>query len=344
MDCQSFDESVLDVLYEEEELGATGRAALAHAARCADCGAKLAKLRRTRELYLPALVTTPPATLEARILAATEQAEGKRAAPAVAARSGEERGKVFRLFARPELAIAATFVLVAGAAALVQSASRSKVAAVSQPAAPMASAASAADEPAEATAATEAPASASALALATPPPMPAPVQAAKGAARKAGNYGDLSENKLDDARGGGGAGPASADFASAKALYDAGRYTEALPKLDALAGTEPTAALYAARCVAKTKGCAAAAPRYDRIAQDRAGTEPGSRASLEIARCFKNAGDVATARSRYVALTTDNYVAREANADLGALDVPRAKARPVARPPAATATAAPVRE
>jgi thioredoxin-like negative regulator of GroEL len=176
----------------------------------------------------------------------------------------------------------------------------------------------------------------------------APAKAAKGGAYASDSDGDKAEGKLDDGRrragGGGGPGGGSDDFRAAKSLYDAGRYAEALPKLDALASSDPAAALYAARCAAKTKGCAAAAPRYDRIAQERAGTAPGSRAALEIARCFKDAGQTANARSRYDALTTDNYVASEANADLAALDAPRA-ARPVARPaaPAATATVAPAR-
>jgi hypothetical protein len=372
MDCQSFDASVLDLLYAEArgdgELDATGRALEAHAAECSDCRAKVAKLRRTRELYLPALMTPPPSTLEARILAAAEKAEAQMPAraPAVAARSEDadadananakarsgSRGNVFRLFARPELAIAATFVLVAGGAAVFLQRSKSEATSLSA-AAPMgavaSSASAAADEPAPTPtiAATEDPASASALALATPPPMPALARAAKSGPRHM-ERGDLdgAEGKADNARGGGGggAGPAGVDFRAAKALYDAGRYAEALPKLDAVAATDPgsPAALYAARCVARTSGCSAAATRYDRIAKDRAGTEPGSRAALEIARCFRDAGQTAAARTRYGALTTDNYVASEANADLAALDVPRAAAKPAARP-AATATAAPAR-
>jgi thioredoxin-like negative regulator of GroEL len=175
------------------------------------------------------------------------------------------------------------------------------------------------------TAASE-PESQASVALATPPPSPSPAWAAAPAAKTR-------------AAGKAALGPSdAASFGAAKSLYDAGRYAEALPQFEAMAASNPEADLYAARCTARLKGCDAAASRYDSLAQKESGTASGSRASLEIARCYKNAGQASAARSRYEGLTTDSYVAKEASADLAALDTPRASARPAKPMPAATAS------
>jgi hypothetical protein len=232
-----------------------------------------------------------------------------------------------RLFARPELAIAAAFLLVLGGVMALRTTMSPR--AESAAMAPAASATSApgalalapppAAEPAGA-AEVAATATASALALATPPLATAAGAHAKGAGRSDSNSDDTT-------------------LAPAMALFKAGRYAEALPKFDALASTNREAALYAARCVARTQGCSAAAPRFDAIARDGSGSDAGSRAALEIARCYKNAGQVAAARPRYEALTTDNYVSREAQTGLADLDAPRAAkpaAQPASPPPQAT--------
>src|SRR6185503_3120514 len=43
-------------------------------------------------------------------------------------------------------------------------------------------------------------------------------------------------------------------LASAKGLYNAGRYAEALPRFEALKAKSPEADLYAARCLQRTRG------------------------------------------------------------------------------------------
>jgi hypothetical protein len=93
-----------------------------------------------------------------------------------------------------------------------------------------------------------------------------------------------------------------------------------LPKLDALKSSVPEAELYAARCIAKTSGCAAAAPRFDSAAASNAGTEVGSRAALEGARCYEATGDLAEARKRLVAVKDEGVLEAEATKELDGLD------------------------
>jgi hypothetical protein len=381
MDCQTFDSSLLDALYDELDTEAS-TAMDEHAAGCASCATRIARLKRTQELIRPALELPSPEGLEARILAAVEKAETARGgvplegAPAAAADViplGDHRhraravaaspepekqpGGVVAFLSRPQFAIAAAFVLVLGATLLFASNRSEKAATTGAVAAASGAGQAPDDSPAPPPAAEPAPAAevtASALALATPPPSPhAPPQAAPRARHDRDLDGEDGVNNKAKPSGGGAAKTPAADpgaasspaFASAKALYDAGKYAEALPKFDALAATDPVADLYAARSIARTRGCTAAAPRFDRIAQANTGTERGSRAALEIARCLKNAGQASAARTRYQALATDNYVAQEANADLAALEAPQAvqaakPAAPVAKPPpAATSTA-----
>jgi thioredoxin-like negative regulator of GroEL len=109
-------------------------------------------------------------------------------------------------------------------------------------------------------------------------------------------------------------------FVSAKSLYDAGRYADALPRFEALSGTNTEADLYAARCIAKTRGCAAAEARYDAAARTNAGTETGSRAQLEGARCYQSTGDVVAARRRYQAAKDEGVLEVEASKALDDLD------------------------
>lgn len=348
MDCQTFDSSLLDALYDELDTGAS-TAMDEHATGCAACASRIARLRKTRDLVSPALELPLPDGLEARILAAAESAMDAKA-PAAArapdAASGDvipladrkKRGGIVALLSRPQLAVAATFVLVLGAAVLLQTAGTVKREAAPAAVAERAPAAEEAREPSAPGA--QATAVASALAYATPPP-PAPVAAPTAAApmaAKAGGGGAAlgrAESKPSERR----RDPA---FDAAKALFDAGRYAEALPRFQALAATTPEAELYVARCIANTSGCGAALAHYDRAASSNAGSESGSRAALEAARCSSRAGQPSAARSRLQRLTNDDYVAGEAQAELAALDAPAPNVPAVkAAKPAATATSRP---
>lgn len=305
MTCAEFEANEMEALHGDLD-AATMAAFEDHAASCATCAARFGRLRTMRRI--PELVLEPvPDSLEARILAAIDAAVPPPARAPVQATGG---AKIFAFLAKPQLAVAAGFILVLGAAMLytMQSAKReapSATAAAQRELAPMSPAATPT-------------AAASAMVVAAGEPMPAPAPAATMAGP--------AEAK-----------PADPAFASAKALYDDGNCRQALPKLEALAKTNPEADLEAARCVERLKGCAAAAPRYDVTAQRNTGSEIGSRATLESARCYRASGNTQLARARYETLTADPYGAAEAKSNLDALDQPRAAA---ARP-AATTTAKP---
>jgi hypothetical protein len=298
MDCDAFRDNEIDALYGE--LDPSVSAAMdQHAAGCAECAARMKRLRATRSL-LPALMEPVPDSLEARILSAAESVKPKtaQAAPPGGA-------KIFRFLSAPVLAAAAGLILVIGAAtlfggaAMMKSASR-PASVVAEPS-PMASAtvAATADQP-----------------QATPPSAPAVAAAGETAAS---------------------ASPSSdPQLASAKAAYASGKFGEACPKFDLLAANDPEADLYAARCVQRKQGCMAAAPRFDATAQRNAGTETGSRAALEAARCYRAMSD-ARAKLRYAALENDPYVGDEAQND----QQPAVASRKAAAPPPPAATAAP---
>jgi hypothetical protein len=333
MDCQTFDASLLDALYGELD-EASSTAMDAHAAGCAACAGRLEKLKRTRVLVRPALEAALPASLEERIVAvATAEMEApksnvvslalrtKRAAEAKESDGTSGGGTVLRFLVKPQLAIAATFLLVLGAAVVFTRSKREASPAAMREASeavPAAARGGAAPPPAATMTTAEAkPTEPSTLALNDD--LSAPAAAAPGPAYAKARARD----------------PA---FAAAKSLYDAGRCAEALSKFEALAAHDPEAALYAARCIAKTKGCDAAAARYDDVASRNAGTELASNAALEAARCYKDEGKLAAARRRYVRLGKDSFVGGQANAELASLDTAW-RAEPKASKPAATATA-----
>ncbi|MDB4937364.1 MAG: very large tegument protein [Labilithrix sp.] len=363
IDCSTFHDCELDALYSDggdaAELDAEGKAAMAeHVASCADCAARLERLRRTRHRILSVAVEPVPQDFESRIMAAVDAGLARRAAssPALVAASpmgAAHRGpepqtggaKILRFMSRPSFAVAATFVLVLGAGAILMTRSRSMKSTARSDEAPAAVAAS----PAPAASAAQSPAEDRddlALATATAPLSP---PAAVAAAPAAGGPPPMMAAKA--------AKPplsSAADdraFTSAKALYAANRCAEALPKFEALKANIPEAELYAARCIAKTRGCTAAAPRFDQAAQANAGTEAGSRAQIEGARCYQSTGDLVAARKRLEAAKDEGVLAAEAEQSLDALDgkpgagtpsggvhaAPRAPARPsapAAAPPA----------
>lgn len=366
MDCQTFDSSLLDALYDELDSDAS-RAMDEHAAECEPCATRFARLTRTRALVSPALEATPADGFEARVLAAAEAAtdstpaagrassnEGDRIVPTrpaedeatpladrAEAASRAERGGIVAFLSRPQFAIAATFVLVLGAVALLQSTHvKGDAAPAAADRAAAAEGAAHEPEPAPVVAASAAPPS-TALAHATAPP--SPVAAAPQAAPASEKKSELEapKAKASSVASRGSADPA---FDAAKALFDANRHAEALPRFEALAPSNPLAELYAARCIEHTRGCGAAIARYDSAARRNAGNENGSRAALEAARCANGSGQASAARARYEALANDSHVAGEAQAELDALEAPHAAAKaskPVVPQATATATAAP---
>lgn len=300
MDCQTFDSSLLDAIYDELD-APTSTAMVAHADGCASCAARIARLKKTRELLHPSFAEAValPEGLEARILAATtsamDDAPATRAPAKVVALS--ERRGVVAAVSKPQLAIAAAFVLVLGASALLAASSTRESAPVAA-SAPGATPASDVDDRA---------AAASAIAMAEPAPPP-PTMAAQ-APHAPAEVDSKSEAKTKTAAPG---------FAQAKSLYDSGQYAAALPRFQALAEDSPEAELFLARCLVQTKGCAAADPHFDSAAR-RSDDESASHMRLEAARCYKNAGQAVAARNKYDSLKADPYVASDASRELAGL-------------------------
>src|SRR5688500_2039225 len=114
MDCEKFDAHIIDELYGELD-EVTHAAMRRHAEGCARCGSALSGLRATREVGVLPLVE-PSDDLEARILEAT----------AFAQRGAPWHRKLWRGVAwagshamRPQLAMAAVFVLCIGASLML---------------------------------------------------------------------------------------------------------------------------------------------------------------------------------------------------------------------------------
>jgi hypothetical protein len=364
MDHDTFQATEVDALFDELDEGASASMS-EHAASCVPCGERLGALRSTRARALSVLSEPVPEDLESRIMAAVDAALAKRAggaggaggeskagaAAASTAGAPEGAAKLAALFSRPAFAVAATFVLVLGGAAVLLQAGARKSAPVASAdfdQVPMASGAVAmTPEPA----ATSTGALAAAVAAAAPPAAMPPSAAASAVAMAESaddpsapaQAGALAPSPPPRAMGGAmakvGSVPAAAEppppdprFASAMSLFEAGRYAEALPRFEALKATTPEADLYAARCVAKTRGCAAAAPRFDAAAASNAGTEAGSRARLEGGQCYQSIGQAQAARSRYQAAQSEGLLASEATRDLAALDGKPAAPAEAAKP------------
>ena len=361
IDHETFRNAEIDALYGELDEEASA-AMTAHAATCADCAARFERLKKTRGLVLAAAVEAVPDDFESRIMAAVDAGlaklssvdsigraagaagvEGAAAGANAAAPPKAEGGaKVLRLLSRPSFAVAATFVLVIGAGALILARSGtslksmaandegpSMAAATAAPGLtpvpmPAASGAGALGEAQTIATATAAPTT-----MAVAPPAAVALQAGSAVAMNDEAIGGLrasapaAKPSPSPRKGAAAKTQSSAEdraFASARSLYDAGRYADALPRFEALSGSDPEADLYAARCIAKTRGCAAAEARYDAAARTNAGTESGSRAQLEGARCYQSTGDVVAARKRYQAAKDEGVLEKEASKALDDLD------------------------
>jgi len=310
MDCEAFDNALVDALYEElDEVRMRGLER--HAEGCASCAEKLAGFRATRDRVPQSiLLETPSENLESRILAAVEIALAKNnPQPMVAQAPATGGARVYAFLARPQFAIAAAFVLVLGASVVfLSNATKSEPATAAAPAEQRAAGKAklgegqASPSPPSVVATPTAAASMAYNDDPAPPPAAAPHQAAKPS-----DLGGATKGGID------------------------GRCAV----VEERAKTAAAAELELARCIAQTQGCKAAAPHFDKAAHRNAGTETGSRATLEAARCYAELGDATNARSRYSALQKDRYVASEANESLSELNRSKKAAPP------ATATARP---
>ncbi|APR87089.1 Fe-S oxidoreductase [Minicystis rosea] len=281
MDCEKFDQHVIDALYDElDEL--TFAALKRHVEGCARCAEAWAGLRATREVGILPL-EEPPADLEDRILGAV----------ALAQNTVPLHKKVLRGLAwagshamRPQLAMAALFFLVIGSSLLLLRARPGtlgpvRVSEVGAPAPEITSEqqqAAAAATAAPVAAAADAPAEAPAKVAAGPAPV-SPVAAAEGKAKH-------EERALEQ---------------------ETGR-TES--------GADARAALAEAIAVRDSSGCAAAVSKLDAVAVRFAGTQAAADAMWAEAGCYKQMGDRARAQQIFLALRSTGYRDR-AQAELG---------------------------
>ena len=108
-------------------------------------------------------------------------------------------------------------------------------------------------------------------------------------------------------------------FDAAVAAFQAGRYGEAQKAFDALAPSDPSADLWAARSVREGQGCRNALVRFDRVARRAVGTPVGWDALLEGALCYRAIGDFRNARTRLTALLNVDSHKDRAQAELDRL-------------------------
>ncbi len=338
MDCEKFEAAMMDELYGELD-EPTSAAMKRHASGCARCSELLSGLSATRRLASIPTVAVP-AGLEERILAAAREADKvvpiQRNRNVALARVVSLAG---RWAMRPQTAMAAVFLVMVGTSVLfiTGKASRSPVSAsvtVTEQGSPATQVAAAASAAATATPTAygapvaldkvpnPAPAALArsdtareetahgAKGFAQPPPSPkddeglamngparaAPAPTAAAAPMTAGGAGDLGGVAAAEKRS------VSSPIAAAIQTYQAGRYDDAIRAFDALAPTDPNAALWGARSVRESKGCKAALRRFDQAAQRGGGSPPGWDALLEGALCYRALGDFGNARARLAPL------------------------------------------
>jgi hypothetical protein len=384
MDCEKFESAMMDELYGElDEL--TSAAAKRHIGGCARCAARIGGLRATRRVATLPLVEAPPG-LEDRILSAARDAQ--RVLP-LRRRLAQAVSLAGSWAMRPQTAMAAVFLVMIGTSvlllrgkALAPASAPVTVTEQGSPTPPAASAPMSAI-PAETSFAAAAPAAkqeaktmgpplASAIGAAelsadepraqafkasrsprdeeAPSPPPSKVAALPPAERAvaAGAVGGApAANYVVP----GGRGGLASGFDAAISQYRANQFEDATRGFDALAATDPTAELWAARSVREGKGCRAAVVRFDRVAQRASGTATGWDALLEGARCFRSMNLLAEARVRLTPLLKVDSHKDKAQAELDSLAQmqaaqgsafgPAAKAAPRARPLAPAATTAP---
>ncbi len=315
MDCERFDRVVLELLYDElDEL--TAAAARRHLEHCARCRGILAGLRATREVGALPLVD-PPDGLELRILDAERQLHGhlpldKRVGRAVSVLAGYAM--------RPQLAMAATLLLVIGAGLFFFRGRPSghdtvsvteRGVAENDPEPVTVLPKGAAQDPGNDAhgALSAAPEARRAEPTATPAPQRPALEATAAA--------PIVEGAKDD-------GATDGVYQSALAAYHAARYKEARQQFESVVARggaqAPEAALYAAQATRSGEGCGAAAPLFDQVSLHYPGTHAGYEATWEAAGCYQTLGDTEKARRSYQALLDETGYAARARSALMALD------------------------
>jgi hypothetical protein len=292
MDCEKFDQHVIDALYDElDEL--THAALRRHVEGCSRCAGIFSGLRATREVgVLP--FEEPSDELEARILDAVAIAQRKTPWPRKLLRGLAWAGSHAM---RPQLAMAALFFLVIGSSLLLL---RPKPGTGD---APVRVTENGVPTPEQA----EAP---STLTLSTPPPLAAAPTAAAPLAIAAPTAAPASaaEALADDL-------PLLAEGHAREVATKEGKAAREKDK-DSSKGeavergdtdgrgdrSEAKLALADARSVRDTSGCASAVGKFDEVGTRFPGTGVAADAMWDAAACHKSMGELDKARQLYLAL------------------------------------------
>ncbi len=291
MDCEKFDEHVMDALYGElPEL--TLAALRRHVESCARCGPAYASLKAAKESAgLP--LEEPSSDLEQRILSAEKAAYGRAPWHRKVVRAAAWAGSHAM---RPQLAMAALFMFVIGSSLLLLRARPGTVAApvsVDQQGAPE-------------------------LARAEKNEKKESIELEGRPAARAPSAGDDRDDRAKDQAL---ESPKASGMADAAPAATAAASTLAAGPSDGPVQAGPGgAALAAARALRDRDGCPAALPSLEAVSRDYAGSEEAKQAADEASRCSrvaaKAAGPSATAKGG-AAGTTSAPAAPTATATVG---------------------------
>jgi TolA-binding protein len=353
MDCEGFDEIVLNLLYEDEPQGQVTDEARRHAEGCPRCAAALASLQQARaQIELPSLPVPPG--LAARILTEVEQRQRQEQA-SWWGRLDRTISLLGSFAMRPQTAMGALLVLMTGLSLVLlraKPAERGTVRitehGIPAPPSPVSAApekkaiempsrkeeerarapgaeAAPAGAPRDNTdphAATQAPAAA---------PLPTPSAEVAAATTAAAEPAGKSDRPAPEPG-------QEATFTAAMEHYKARRYSDAMRAFDIVAngggGNSGVAALYAARSARYSSGCNAALPRFDAIANRQVGSSAASEATWEAALCYREMGQGERARQLFLTLRRvagyRDRVEKELNAmeQRGAMEPAGAAAKP----------------
>lgn len=319
MDCEKFDQHVIDALYGElDEL--THAALKRHVEGCARCAGVLSGLRATREVgVLP--LEEPSGDLEARILDAVATAQRKAPWPRKLLRGLAWAGSHAM---RPQLAMAALFFLVIGSSMLLL---RAKPGTVGVPVRVTETGAPSPEmrEPAAAplAAATAMP-RAEALAAESPP-----IAEARGREPASKDLPEAEEKKAKSERQA--KEMAKLDESDTAAMAGAAAVPGATPPPGAASAAGTTSAPDAS-------GCPAAISALEALRARSPGTRATADAMWAAAACYRSMGANAKARELYTALRADGAYRERAEQQLANLSEQQlaARAANVERPAAAS--------
>jgi hypothetical protein len=120
--------------------------------------------------------------------------------------------------------------------------------------------------------------------------------------------------------------PEADTFAEAMELYKAREYAKAYRAFDAIAAqggaNAPSAALYAARAVRSSAGCGTALPRFETVAARYGGSSAGVQAKWEAASCYRMLGNTDRARQTLQELRNIDGQQERADQELAKLSSP----------------------